>query len=1064
MLVYPDCRSDLSLTNRLVTGLMDRLDHKLGREGLRARVRTVASSQAKARGKENLAARSPRLSQEAATKNRVSGVSARSPLRTNAQESEAGIIPPAAGKQIPRTPVAMQQPQQFIPKGKQTKGSLQLTLCLLMTGKQLPRTPPSASSSIVSQSSAASSCPDTASSLGEVSPSPAVRSRRTRDARANNVHVSASEFDTPVTAEESQGRVAVRNSSLAVNTSNTPASDKVLEAPGRFASRDMLARTPLCPPQRLQDNDVGQDDSFPPPPPSEELRQSGVGNSADISPEIDLPPPPESLVTNVRMEEEPPHQHQAAVQDNNAETPDVRESRKLPTGRQLARTPAATSAEPELEDRGNEAAPVLTSAQVTVTATSDLPSGNYALPQEMEKLAYNTESRESQESSVRMEEQQRKAEEVRRKKRDEAELKKKKQEIENLEKEAKRKIEEEKKQLEEMRKALMQDRKQFEMDKTKLKKEAEKVKRLSQMSDVHALNTNKAKSLLHPLPLSFSSKASALAEGLSPKTLSPSSNRLRGKKDGQTSPMIVKEKRSLTPRSSKASSRAVTTPIRDEVSSSVENHEEAIQIQDSEDKASRSSRQTSKVTKKDISEPSSSNTSSKKPEEVTQKKSPTVTQVETKRKSREEMRDEIMKANVEKRRDNTAAMLKRSEAVKEKARSRCEELEIGRMAKTKMLEKTKSVEPKQVSTVVESLDQTVTKADDSESIEKKEVANDSEPLSKSSSDSMKGLKVINAKPAKPRSTKLVTEKPEDSVIDDEVVKTTSKTTIGRRRGKPSNVSQTNAIMSDQSVAKLESPTKKLKLDKKLTLSSSKQKSRPIIKVSKPALLPAIDDVDSEESPFFTPVPKLSKRKTTNLKPQEIVSQLEDEVVEAKLENETTKAKSRKRKALEVTTDGESISNVNSPPKRGRAKKKVVEETPSSLDVSLEEKKPAPKRPAPKRQVKSKKKPSEEAVPEIPAEEETRRLSTRLESIEIQEKEDNLVKQPEKKQATKTGRGRKPKAKVDDSKPKEVEVAVRSEEPRVDPEKEDEDLPVTGRGRPKRSAKKKFDTLAGFAER
>ena len=98
---------------------MDRLEHKLGREGLRARVRTVASSQAKARGKENLAARSPRLSQEAVTKNRVSGVSSRSPLRTNDQESEAEIIPPAAGKQIPRTPVATQQPQQFIPKGKQ---------------------------------------------------------------------------------------------------------------------------------------------------------------------------------------------------------------------------------------------------------------------------------------------------------------------------------------------------------------------------------------------------------------------------------------------------------------------------------------------------------------------------------------------------------------------------------------------------------------------------------------------------------------------------------------------------------------------------------------------------------------------------------------------------------------------------------------------------------------------------------------------------------------------------------------------------------------------------------
>ena len=80
---------------------------------------------------------------------------------------------------------------------------------------------------------------------------------------------------------------------------------------------------------------------------------------------------------------------------------------------------------------------------------------------------------------------------------------------------------------------------------------------------------------------------------------------------------------------------------------------------------------------------------------------------------------------------------------------------------------------------------------------------------------MDGLKIINAKPPKPSSTKLVTE-PEVSVIVDEVIKTTSKTTIGRRRGRPSKVSQTN-ITTDQSVATLESPTKKLKLDKKLNV-------------------------------------------------------------------------------------------------------------------------------------------------------------------------------------------------------------------------------------------------------
>ena len=80
---------------------MDRLERKLGREGLRTRVRVVDSSQAQARGKENLA-RSPRLNQEAAVSKRISLlVNSRPPLRTNPPpDSEAEVIPPAAGKQL----------------------------------------------------------------------------------------------------------------------------------------------------------------------------------------------------------------------------------------------------------------------------------------------------------------------------------------------------------------------------------------------------------------------------------------------------------------------------------------------------------------------------------------------------------------------------------------------------------------------------------------------------------------------------------------------------------------------------------------------------------------------------------------------------------------------------------------------------------------------------------------------------------------------------------------------------------------------------------------------------
>ena len=94
---------------------MDRLEHKLGREGLKTRVRTV-------RGKENLA-RSPNLMQEAAAMKRVScPVSARSPLRSNMREAtteelKVEEVLPATGNQLPRTPVST-HPQQFIPKGK----------------------------------------------------------------------------------------------------------------------------------------------------------------------------------------------------------------------------------------------------------------------------------------------------------------------------------------------------------------------------------------------------------------------------------------------------------------------------------------------------------------------------------------------------------------------------------------------------------------------------------------------------------------------------------------------------------------------------------------------------------------------------------------------------------------------------------------------------------------------------------------------------------------------------------------------------------------------------------
>ena len=61
-------------------------------------------------------------------------------------------------------------------------------------------------------------------------------------------------------------------------------------------------------------------------------------------------------------------------------------------------------------------------------------------------------------------------------------------------------------------------------------------------------------------------------------------------------------------------------------------------------------------------------------------------------KSCEEKRDEMMNANVERRRENTEEMLSWMEAVKENVRAWREELEIGKREKLKKLEESNSAD------------------------------------------------------------------------------------------------------------------------------------------------------------------------------------------------------------------------------------------------------------------------------------------------------------------------------------------------------------------------------------
>merc|ERR1719447_442730 len=185
---------------------------------------------------------------------------------------------------------------------------------------------------------------------------------------------------------------------------------------------------------------------FPPPPSSSELLDVKDFDSREVSP--DPPPPPEV---------------QNTIENQNTTT-----RNKLPTGRQLARTPCAKE-------------------QLNVAETS-LPSGNYAVPEHIETAAEGTCQSSSDQDLHQVQAHQRKVEEMKRKRQEEAELKRKKIEFENYSKEEKKKIEMEKKELEELRKRLLSKEKQLEVEKSKLKREEERVKSKSKLSEVHPIN------------------------------------------------------------------------------------------------------------------------------------------------------------------------------------------------------------------------------------------------------------------------------------------------------------------------------------------------------------------------------------------------------------------------------------------------------------------------------------------------------------------------------------------------------------------------------------------------
>ena len=813
--------------------------------------------------------------------------------------------------------------------------------------------------------------------------------------------MTLSEFDTPVTANDNPGRTD-KDASLEENISKSSATPTMLEAPGKFVSRDMLSRTPLCPPP------APGDDSFPPPPPSEEMeaaKSNPEGMSRQISQEYDLPPPPDVFVTEVV---ETRNLSPITGQDPLVETPFVGEPKTLPTGRQLARTPATSAVleHGEIDDR-----PVLASAQL-ISKASDLPSGHYAIPEKMEKNAYDNVSRESQENIVKMEEYQRKEDQVRKQKREEAELKRKKIEIDNFAKEEKRKAEEEKKKLEEMRKDLMrQHQKLVKEEKRKL--DEEKMKLEEMRRDLMRQHQNLIKEEKRKLD-EEKMKLEEMRKDLTQQQKQIEIEKMILKREGEK----LEKYRKLE---AKHSPKIVTYPSNNiQVSSSVEDNEEETSV--TSEVASIARNKVFSATADDIND---------------QPQSLMITHTKPKRRSREEILKEKMKANVEKRKKSTEEMLRRMEEVKEQAKIRREELERERNIKSKKLQEESViavVDPTQIESDKEPMNQNVTNEDDT----------GKRPLTNFSSDNVVCVKNTDSKPGPSHIVNEPTKDDED--------KTVSKTILGRRRARHSNISLIDDTVIDKSlcpVAALESPTKKLKLDKKLSLSS-KKKNEPLIKVSKKASMSTIEDVDSEESPLFAPLPKPSKRRVKNPEPNE---------KEPNLEN-STQAKSR-HKLIEDTRDDVDNIEEKSRPKRGRSKKKVAEQLTTSFGEDfLNEKKPSPRKNVSKRKTNSKKKLVEE-IASNGAEEETRTMSRRLDNLEITDQKE--VSAPEEKLIVRKGRGRKPSSQVSSTNPDNVEE-IGTIAPHVEPDEEVTDAPIVSRGRPKRTVKKKFETLADFTDR
>jgi len=493
--------------SRLVTGMMDRLEHKLGLEGVKGRVREVAIKQARLEGKENF----------------------KSPAKVENKRLVA----------LQQSPLVLQNSQLNTSTMSVDGTTNSPDKAKIPTGKQLPRTPPSLNAttdnSSLGDSLGNDSCSPTSRRMSSFySPSVTkVQSKMRRDKSRAQLQVSCSEFD-----------MSVRNGEKDKDPSPTvvKADDKDPSGPLNFSSISLapppgrqLAHSPPGPaattqpavPATLSSNQaphpvqavpaalspplpaVAATSSIPthhpvqahsPPVPAvAKLVTHTVHDHVDhdvpdastitpddrsTTPDLSLPPTPQAVPRSDSPDlplPPPPHMlHISAPPPPSTPTMSTLVSKHLiPTGRQLPTTPQ------------------LHTAKLAGTVE---PSGKYELPAELETVAIPTqeemdmverkrvaeEDRKQKETAKEVErnlEKLRKTKELEEKRVQEAERERKRMEqVKRQEQEERQKLDEEKKMIVEMKKQLMEKAQLLEEKERQLKieenrREQEEVKR-----------------------------------------------------------------------------------------------------------------------------------------------------------------------------------------------------------------------------------------------------------------------------------------------------------------------------------------------------------------------------------------------------------------------------------------------------------------------------------------------------------------------------------------------------------------------------------------------------------